>query len=98
MIPIDFIWQDYISLNPDLQKANINTQSLAIRHYLLYGKKEQREYKYKTLIASIDLDFDPVFYLSEYPDVASYYENTKTIPQKEKLLHHYINFGETEFL
>lgn len=41
-------------------------------------------------------DFDPIFYLSEYPDTASYYENAKYLPQKEKLLHHYINFGKQE--
>jgi hypothetical protein len=97
LLPNNFDWQSYIKQNPDLEEAGINNEKTAIEHYVLVGKNEQRLYSQQSLIdPSVDINFDPEFYLSEYPDVASYYENAKYIPQKEKLLHHYINFGKQE--
>ena len=96
-LPKNFDYKTYISLNPDLSLNGINDEISATSHYLLFGAKEQRAYSLQKLIdTSTDIDFDPIFYLSEYPDVASYYKNTKHIPEKEKLLHHYVNFGKQE--
>lgn len=96
-LPKNFNYKTYILLNPDLSLNGINDEISATSHYLSFGAKEQRAYSLQKLIdISTDIDFDPIFYLSEYPDVASYYENAKYIPQKEKLLHHYINFGKQE--
>jgi hypothetical protein len=44
-LPKDFDWLQYINLNTDLQKVGINTKQKAIKHYLLYGIKENMIYK-----------------------------------------------------
>lgn len=44
-LPEDFDWEYYTNTHPDLQKANINTEYLAIYHYVTYGHKENRKYK-----------------------------------------------------
>lgn len=49
-IPKEFDWEFYVSNNRDLQKANINTKSKAMSHYIAYGKKEERIYSRKQLI------------------------------------------------
>lgn len=96
-IPLDFDYQLYLKYNPDLGEKGINNEELARKHFLLFGRHESRIYKKESLInGSIDIDFDPIFYISEYPDVASYYQNAINIPQNEKLFHHYINYGKKE--
>lgn len=37
-----FDWKFYIRIYPDIKKANINTEKLAIQHYLKYGINENR--------------------------------------------------------
>ena len=96
ILPNDFNYQDYLNLNPDLVEYGIYSKELAISHYLFYGIKEQRLYKKPQLVADIDTEFDYIFYLSEYPDVASYCKDIPHIDQKEKLFHHYINYGKYE--
>lgn len=95
-IPDDFNYENYLNLNPDLLKYGINTKTLAILHYLTYGIKEKRLYKKPQLIKNIDAEFDYVFYLSEYPDTASYCKHIPHITQQEKLFHHYSNYGKHE--
>lgn len=96
-IPEDFDYKIYLKLNPDLIENSINTKELAIFHYLNFGIKEQRLYKIPKLIhENIDIQFDDVFYLNEYPDVESYYKDVPYISQKEKLFHHYVNYGKHE--
>lgn len=97
LLPSDFNYIDYIKYNPDLAQKGINDQNLCIQHYLLFGIEEKRIYKQESLIdGSIDIDFDPEFYLSEYPDVSAYYQYVPNIPEQEKLYHHYIHFGKKE--
>lgn len=104
LLPNDFDWKYYIEKNQDLAFAGINNEQAAATHYLMYGQYEERiisknqNDRLNNVVLNLDEcpDFDPEFYLSEYPDVISYYANAKNIPQKEKSLHHYINFGKTE--
>lgn len=93
LLPKDFDYKTYLSLNPDLNK--LKTKKAAINHFLLMGRHENRSYKPYKLI-DVDKDFDENFYLSEYPDVKEYYKNSIFIPLKEKLFHHYINYGKYE--
>ena len=44
LLPINFDWQYYIDIHPDLQVAGIKTQQQAAAHYLLHGQKEYRNY------------------------------------------------------
>jgi hypothetical protein len=37
-----FNWKNYINRYPDLLRARINTEKKALRHWELYGKKENR--------------------------------------------------------
>jgi hypothetical protein len=80
-IPTDFQWKTYISLNPDLEK--INTEEESKKHYLKYGKKENRLYK------KISDDFDWNIYIQLNPDL---YE----IKSKEEALTHYLKYGKNE--
>jgi hypothetical protein len=97
LLPKNFDWQYYIDQNPDLRFVGINNKKTAIEHYLLLGMNEQRLCSKPSLMdMSKDKNFDPMFYLSEYPDVAAYYKDANLISQEEKLLHHYINFGKQE--
>lgn len=40
-----FDWKSYVSKYPDLQKAGINTNQKAWKHWITYGKKEGRTYQ-----------------------------------------------------
>lgn len=82
-LPLDFDYIKYLEYNPDLSVNGINTEELAKHHYLLFGINEQRVYKQISLIDTIDNNFDPEFYLSEYPDVQSYYRSVDGISQKK---------------
>ena len=96
-LPKNFDYKTYISQNPDLSLNGINDEISATSHYLLFGAKEQRAYSLQKLIdTSTDIDFDPIFYLSEYPDVIEYYKDARDIPQTEKLFHHYLYYGKHE--
>lgn len=44
LLPSGFDWQTYVSLNPDLGAAGIDTETEAKRHYATYGKNESRHY------------------------------------------------------
>ncbi len=39
-----FEWRYYLKMNPDLQTAGINTEKLAYKHWLRFGKAEGRAY------------------------------------------------------
>lgn len=40
--PANFDWQKYVAINTDLQTAGVDTPTEALRHYLYYGKQENR--------------------------------------------------------
>lgn len=40
---INFNWKNYVNRYPDLQKAGINTEEAAVRHYAVFGRKENRD-------------------------------------------------------
>lgn len=42
-LPDDFSWEEYLECNPDV-KIRMGAKWTAIKHYLCYGKFEQREY------------------------------------------------------
>ena len=94
LLPKQFDYSLYLELNPDLRDS-VKDEDSACEHYLLFGKKERRPYQYKHII-KVDLDFDENFYISEYPDVAKYFDQAHHIPLKEKLFHHYVNYGRNE--
>lgn len=49
-LPADFLWFDYLRLNPDLKPNGVKTEPLAISHYLKHGVKEKRKYTNKISI------------------------------------------------
>lgn len=42
-VPVGFNWKDYISKNPDLAQAGIDTEVEAKRHYVQFGAREDRQ-------------------------------------------------------
>lgn len=52
-LPSDFDWREYVALNPDLSHLN---ETQAIKHYLLYGINEKRQYKIEH-IKSLDIKY-----------------------------------------
>lgn len=95
-IPNDFDYQLYLKYNPDLIQHGITTEEQAVLHYLTHGRAEKRSYKNHNLIEDIDSNFDPIFYLNEYPETQTYFHSVPNISQKQKLYHHYINYGRHE--
>lgn len=83
-LPEDFNWREYISRNPDIVAAGIDTERYAIDHYLFFGSRENRTYK----INSVPEDFDHRIYSLLNTDLYEAYKLNK------KLLElHYINNG-----
>ena len=41
----DFVWIDYLFMNPNLIGLGITTADEAVRHWINYGKTEKRKYK-----------------------------------------------------
>lgn len=85
MIPKDFNWIIYISLNPEL-RPKIKTENDAIIHYLTFGIKECKRYKKE----EIPLDFDWKIYISLYHDLS------KSIKTEEQAKRHYLKHGIKE--
>lgn len=78
----NFDWEYYISVHEDLQKAGINDEDKAKRHYTNFGKNEQRKTKNP---------FDWEFYVNEHPDL-----QRAGITTSDKALKHYNSFGKNE--
>ena len=58
---MDFYWEYYKELNPDLPIAGLRTPNDYINHYMIYGKKENRTYSFKQLYPSFNaLDYKTV--------------------------------------
>ena len=102
LLPNNFDWECYIENNPDLGSAGINNKKDAIVHYVLYGQYEKRIVsktqlnKLSNTVLNIDKDFDENFYLSEYPDVKTYFAYLVNVPIRDRLFDHYNKFGKIE--
>lgn len=77
----NFDWKFYISNYNDLK--NIITKKEAYSHWLRYGKKEDRIYKFP-------IDFNWKFYKNIYNDLK------EIIITKEDAIYHWINYGKKE--
>jgi hypothetical protein len=82
LVPKDYKWKTYIKLNDDLQNSCI-TKEDAIKHFLLYGKNENRKYK-----VEIPIGFDWKEYLNINEDI----KNSKYNSEKGAK-YHFINYG-----
>jgi hypothetical protein len=51
---MDFYWEYYKELNPDLERAGLRTPSDFINHYMKYGRKENRRYRFNQLFPNFD--------------------------------------------
>lgn len=70
LVPEDFDWEYYVNAHPDIYRAGIKTQKMAEYHYVVYGKKENRQYKSPSdnIISSIinnQTDHDDINYINE---------------------------------
>ena len=43
-VPVNFFWEIYKELNPDLAKAGLQNQQQVMRHWQTYGYRENRKY------------------------------------------------------
>jgi hypothetical protein len=86
--PEGFYWKNYVYLNDDL-KIYASDEYLAKRHYLLFGKKENRHYliKDKSLLPT---DFNWIEYLSMNIDIA------KQLKNESNSQNHYLYYGIDE--
>ena len=82
-----FDWKEYVSLNPDLQQAGIDTKEKAEKHWLDFGFNEKRLYK----VVTVPADFDWQQYIANYPDLQQ-----AGVDTKEKAEDHYVKFGYFE--
>jgi hypothetical protein len=51
---MDFYWEYYNELNPDLKMAGLRTPSDLMNHYMRYGRKENRRYRFNQLYPNFD--------------------------------------------
>ncbi|MBF0122423.1 MAG: hypothetical protein HQL21_03305, partial [Candidatus Omnitrophica bacterium] len=86
-----FDWKNYLLLYPSLEKEGVNTEEKAIRHWLLYGRKEGRVY---SLLKELEVNlkdikrypgFDWKNYLLLYPNLEKEGVNTE-----EKAIRHWL--------
>ena len=87
-IPPDFNWKVYLELNPDLLKLNIIKRKQIIEHYIQYGKKEERSYKYDLQLPE---DFHWKIYLELNPDLLD-----SNINKRKHCIEHYFKYGKNE--
>jgi hypothetical protein len=62
---MDFYWEYYNELNPDLKMSGLRTPLDFINHYMRYGKKENRKYRFNQLYPN----FDPLEYKQVNPNL-----------------------------
>jgi GR25 family glycosyltransferase involved in LPS biosynthesis len=62
---MNFNWEVYRELNPDLVKGGLKTQFDFVNHYNVHGKTENRKYSVYQLYP----DFNPVIYSQNYGDL-----------------------------
>ena len=62
---MDFYWEYYNELNPDLKMVGLRTPSDFTNHYMRYGRKENRKYRFNQLYPN----FDPLEYKAANPNL-----------------------------
>jgi hypothetical protein len=80
-LPKDFNWKIYLDLNDDLEKKKLDREK-SERHYLKYGIKENRKYKYE-----LPKDFDWKRYVELNNDLK------KKDFDEQKANNHYLKYG-----
>jgi hypothetical protein len=65
---MNFNWEIYKELNPDLTKAGLKTKQEFENHYKNYGINEKR----KTIVNQMYHNFDPVNYKNKYNDLKKF--------------------------
>ena len=89
MVPAEFNWEEYLSINTDLLSIGIKTEEQAKQHYLYYGRQEER--KYKITDKPLPSDFNWEEYISLNRDLPRY-----GIITEEQAKQHYLIFGKHE--
>ena len=87
-LPDDFDWLMYLRLNPDLSPEIFHNQRATIRHYLEFGRYEQKLRAYKM---EQPLGFNWMRYLELHADLG-----TAGINTEESALQHYLCYGLRE--
>jgi hypothetical protein len=100
-LPTNFDYKIYLEINPDILNHGINTEELAIQHYIEYGQKENRGYCYdvdlflnkskEELYQLLPDNFDYKLYLEMNPDISKH-----GITTEESAIKHYIEYGQKE--
>ncbi|AYV83491.1 MAG: glycosyltransferase family 2 [Hyperionvirus sp.] len=85
LIPDTFDWKYYIYIHPDLSAAGINDENKAKKHYLKYGKNENREFTY------VAPGFDWIYYLKINHDLPA-----AGINDENRAIKHYLKYGKNE--
>ncbi|MDP1724417.1 MAG: hypothetical protein Q8L85_06915 [Alphaproteobacteria bacterium] len=99
LLPENFNPVVYLSLYPDLQNgysrlpSDEDKMDKATEHYINHGRNEGRAY-----LEPLPADFNPVIYLSLYPDLQNYADQYFTSDEEKKnwATKHYLNHGKKE--
>jgi len=86
-LPLDFNWQEYLLVNPDIAIKQYG-EYFAKYHWFNYGIFEKRQYKLEQPLEQI---FNWQYYIDKYPDLPS-----AGINNYESALQHYIMYGKKE--
>ena len=84
ILPIDFNWEIYLELNPDLKKILLKRKKIIQDHYLYSGIKQNRKYRFS--------DVYP------YVNLIKYRKNNHALKRLTdiQLTIHWINYGQKE--
>ena len=89
LIPVDFDWQTYLLLSPDLRLAGLATEREVVRHYLEFGRHEyQRGYK---------IESPEGFAWQEYLTKNKGHIPVEVQDEKQALIH-YLSYGQRQGL
>jgi hypothetical protein len=78
---MDFYWEYYRELNPDLGKVGLTTPNDFNQHFFKYGRRENRKYKFSELYP----EFNYIDYIKIYPNLQ--------LTNKADCEYHYFSIG-----
>ena len=84
-LPSDFNWNSYLQCNPDLVNAGIGTEELAIRHYLLQGRSENRFYSHTLIVPNPKYENASVFIAGTSREIQVFENKSLVALLEEKL-------------